>query len=312
MGPAPVPNDVGDPSFTSCPMDIDAEAFVDAGFTANPFPGSPNMDAGSLTLPHTVPPTHDEIEASLASLRAQLQTLALNDAARRLEIDELRQAGQATSSRLDDTDLRVKEVEADTTRTKNQMAEVLAQLSDMMRYISSSQHMTPASSRQVSAMQCYTNIPSFNMHHLAEDPFTDLISNPPSIRPPGAFQSASHSAPALPPLANRPLTRRVAAIAGPSEAPVAHRTASSMFPQSQVTSSARHAKNPRAASDSPPKGNRKGKARGKGKGKARARAGGKGKGHGKVEDADDCMDDPADAEEDHDFEDPECEDQPEL
>lgn len=322
MSPAGVTDDVGDASFTFRRMEVDAAVFADAGFATaddfepghfdepeaeellaerivaglpNPFPADPQMDAASSTLADPVPPTHEEIEASLASLRDQLQVLALNDAARRLEIDEVRQAGQVTTSRLDDTELTIKDLQAlqahltlDHNHTKTQLAQALTQLNDFMRYFSHAQQIAPASHARQSALEYYMNSPSSAMRHFSKETLTGIFSNTPSVHPPGPFDSASHAGPA-----NRPLTRHMAAIAGASQPTGTQRTASNIFPQTQVTSGTRLAKIPRSASESPQKG--KGKAKGKGKGKEKAKATGKGKGK-LVEDDEDIIDDADDAE----------------
>jgi hypothetical protein len=302
---APIMDDMADASFTIHPMELDTAEFADAGFAtaadfepghfddpeeeellaerivaapANPFPAPVQAPAGPSTHPHAQPPTHDEIQASIATVGEQIQLLVLSDAARRLEIDEVRQAGLVNSSRLDDTQLTIKEMQQmytsliqDHDQTKAQLQEALTQLSDFIRYFTNGQQIEPASHTRMSGLAYYTNShPSPNLRQLAEETFTGIFSNPPSIcPPPRRFDSASHSGPALPPLANRPVTRRAA---------------SNMLPQRQVASSISRANMPRAATatmkgtEGSPKGKGKGKGNGKGKAQGKGKAMGKGKG----------------------------------
>ena len=344
MGPASIP----DMSFTIRPMPVDPAEFAHAGFATaedfepdhfdepeeaellaqrivaaphNPFPGPSN-------LPQHQPPSNDHIQASLASVREQLQVLVLNDAARRLEIDEVRQAAQASTSRLDNHDLTIKDLQAmyanlmhDHNRTKTQLDEAVTQLSDFIRYFTEAQQSTAAASHsRMSGLQHYTNSPdSSALRALAQETFTGIFSQPPSIRlqgglplatldsirrpsllPPAAFDSASHSGPAHHPLANRPFTRRAA---------------SNILPQTEVASGTTRAKMPLAASASPKKGKGKGdgkakwkgkgdgKAKGKGKGKQKLKAEGKGKGKARTEDDEDIVDDDHDDHDDEDHDD---------
>ena len=338
---AAITDHMADASFTIHPMELDTAAFADAGFAtaadfepghfddpeeeellaerlvaapANPFTSPTQADAGPSTHPHAQPPTHDEIQASLATVGEQIQLLVLSDAARRLEIDEVRQAGLVNSSRLDDTQLTVKELQdmytrltQDHNQTKAQLQEALTQLSDFIRYFTSGQQIDPASHTRMSGLAYYTNShPSSNLRQLAEETFTGIFSNPPSVcPPPPRFNSASHSGPALPPLANRPITRRAA---------------SNMLPQRQVASSISRANMPRAATatmkgteGSPKgkgkgngKGNGKGKAMGKGKGMQKAKGEGIGKGKGKGKARAEDEDEDEDAAGDEEDDDPEC------
>ena len=283
-------------SFTIRPMEVDTAALADAGFATasdfepghfddpeeeelraqrlvaaptNAFTRSTQADAGPSTYHHAQPPTHDDIQASLATVREQIQALLLNDAARRLEIDEVRQAGRVNSSRLDDTQLALKEVQEmytgltqDHNKTKAQLQEALMQLSDLIRFLSTGEPINPASRTRMAGLAYFTNSPqASNLRQLAEEIFPDVFSNPSTSFPPIRFDSASHSGPALPPVAHHPMTRRAA---------------SNMLPLREIASSISRAQMPRAASGMTKgtesstkwKGNQQGKGNGMGKKKA--------------------------------------------
>jgi len=292
-----------EPGHFDDPEDEDRQAEL---MMRNPFP--PELDSGSSTLSNQ-PPTHDDIEARLARLGEQLQALVLNDAARRLEIDELRQAGQAHTSCLDTHDLSIKDLHVmyanlaqDHNQTKTQLAEALTQFNDLIRYINNTHQSSAAGISRSAASTSHSAALNF-LDFLTNTPQPSLNALPPACMHRPAFDSASHSGPPIHPFVNRPVTRRMA---------------SSMYPQAEASSSTTRAKKPRAASamtpalESSPKGKGSGrgrgkeKSRGKGKGREREKGQGRGKGRGRaVEDLDiaDDEDDDIEDDEDEDIED---------
>lgn len=269
----------------------------------NPFPPAHDEGSGSSILSNQ-PPTHDDIQARLESLGEELQALVLNDAARRLEIDELRQAGQAHTSRLDTHDLSLKDLQAmyanlaqDHNHTKTQLAEALTQFSDLIRYISNAHQSSAAGISRTAASTSHSAAVNL-MDFFTNTPQPSINALPPAHMHRPAFDSASHSGRPIHPLPNRPVTRR---------------TASSMLPQGEAAASTTCANRPRAASamtkavDSSLKGKGRGrgkeKSRGKGKGKEKERGKGRWKGKGRAVDDVDIEDD-----KDEDIEDDEDED----
>ena len=362
MGEAPNPA----LSFTVGPMETDAAQFADAGFATaedfepghfdepedeerlaelmmrNPFP--PELDSGSSTLSNQ-PPTHDDIQARLARLGEELQALALNDAARRLEMDELRQENQVQTTRLDTHDLTINDLKAmyanltqDHNHTKIQLAEALTQFGDFIRYLGNTHQSSAAGTSRSAAsiahsaalnpMEFFTNSPRLSLNALPPRPSISALQPAGMQRP--TFDSASHSGRPIHPIPNRPVTRRMA---------------SSMYPQAEASASTTRAKQPRAASatmqvvesspkgkaarttrekkaratsakteplESSPKGKGRGrgkeKAQGKGKGMQRVKGEGIRKGRGKmVEDLDIENDEDIEDDEDEDIEDDEDE-----
>jgi hypothetical protein len=271
-------------SFTFRPMELDAIAFTDAGFaTANNFPpghfdepedqerlaerivADPAPHAGTSILSRREPPPSNEaIEATLAIMREQLQALCSNDALRRHEIADIRQASQAANARLDDTELRVNDLvatfahlSAEQGNSKHVLDQMANQLGDFVRYFTQIQASTPASKYpsfaiawgpgSMSGMEEYTNSPSF--HQFAEDIFTGIFSTAPFHGQVGTFDSASHAC--------------------PSCTPVTRRTASNVLPRGNYSSSTKRAKRPRAASAIMTRSKSSYKGKDKGKGKAR-------------------------------------------
>jgi len=320
----PIMDDMADASFMIRPMEVDRVEFTDAGFASaadfepghfddpeeeelraerivaapsNPLPAEMQANAG----PSTCPPTHDDIQASLATVGEQLQALLLNDAARRLEIDEVRQEGLVNRSRLDDTQLAIKEVQEmytslsqDHDQTKAQLQAALTQLSDLIRFLSTGHAIDPASRTRQAGLTYFTSNPHApNLRQLAEEIFPDVFSNPSTSIAPHRFDSASHSSPAFLPLANRPMIRRAS---------------SNMLPQRQIASSISGANIHRAATgtmkaaEGTPKekgrGSGKGKSRGKGKGRQKVKGEGMGRGKGKAREED--VDEDAAVDEDED------------
>src|ERR1700710_1200938 len=238
IGPAGTPQPLQDISFTVVPMEVDAAEFADAGFaTADDFPvGHFDEPAEEEELAQRIVaagrpthPTNDANEAALSAVRDQIQELRANDAARGLDIDDIRCAGQLANTRLDDTDIKMKDLEASYTalsleqdQNKVLLNNVVKGMSDFIRYFTDVQSTGPASKfppvqhlppSPGNNMGQYTNSPSYRQ--LAQELFPEVYSNVSHDASIGNFDSASH--------------------AGPSRTPVSRCTAPIMISQLRLT-----------------------------------------------------------------------------
>jgi len=312
-----------DISFTVRPMEVDAAEFADAGFaSADDFPAghfdepaeedslAERIVAGAATHP-----TNDTIEAALAAVRKQIENLRANDAARRLDIDQIRHAGQVTNTRLDDTDIRMKDLEEtyrslslEQNQSKVLLNNVVNGMSDFIRYFTDIQssgspaskfppfQYLPHSPSAISKMAAFTNSPSY--HQLSRELFPDVFSTLSNQASTGNIHSASHAGTSQTPISRQwaPLSKQATSIR-----PAARRTASSALPKTKRLSGA-GANHPRAVSAmvTRSQSSQTGKGKGKGKGKMDA---------GKDEDKDDVDDLDADGDEDDDIENSQSQDE---
>jgi hypothetical protein len=258
-----------DISFTFRPMDVDAAEFADAGFaSADDFPAG-HFDepaeeeelAESIVAGPATHPTNDTIEATLATVKKQIQDLRANDAARRLDIDEIRRAGQVANTRLDDTDIKMKDLEAtykalslQQDQSKVLLNNVVTGMSDFLRYFTDIQssgspaskfppfQYLPHSPSATSNMATFTNSPSYCQ--LAQELFPDVFSTLSNQASTGDFNSPSRAGTSRTPVSRQrgPLSKQATSIL-----PGARRTVSSALPQIKRLSGA-HANHPRAVS----------------------------------------------------------------